>query len=128
MQERQKLYVVRDGVPLLSAVECGACGYVDFPPQHYGCRMCGQYGDALVDTEIASDGTVVSGAEVHHFPNDKYEVPFTVAVIALDAGPVTRAAMKVSGPLQRGQSVVGVIVGEGDGAELNYVAKESVNA
>lgn len=123
-----ELYVEKPEGPRLIAVECKLCGYVDFPPQHYGCRQCGGYGDDLVDTEIPTPGKIVTSAEVHHFPGEKYELPFTVAVVKLDSGPVTRVTMKSSGALKPGTEVIGVVVDTDGVKELRFDTKDATSA
>ena len=114
------LYVETSDGPRLNASVCSECGYIDFPPQHYGCRQCGAYGDALTEREIGTEGTVNASAEVHSYPGDRYPVPFTVAAVTLDAGPVTRVTMADTTPLSRGDRVVGVIVDQDDGDNLRF--------
>lgn len=127
MSAQSQLYTLQKGAPLLNAVKCRQCSYVDFPPQDYGCRQCGAFGEVLQPQPIAPDGKVTTSAEVHHFPGDKYELPFTIAVVALDAGPVTRVTMRDSGKVDLGTEVTAVVVGDGENAELRYVPKETAH-
>ncbi|WP_029090477.1 Zn-ribbon domain-containing OB-fold protein [Brevibacterium album] len=94
----------------LLSTSCTACGYVDFPPQSYGCRRCGTHGDELSHAEIAASGTVLMSSEVHSHPDRSLAVPFTVAIVALSAGPVVRVTMRDTTPVRRGDRVAGVIV------------------
>ena len=79
--------------PILKGVRCAACGEVAFPPQHYGCERCGA--TDLADVELPPQGVVLGSAEVHIHAQPYPPVPFTVAEVRLDAGPVVRALLAV---------------------------------
>lgn len=79
--------------PVLKGVRCSACGEVAFPPQHYGCERCGS--EALTDIELPAQGVVLGSSQVHIHPQPGPTVPFTVAEVRLDAGPVVRALLDV---------------------------------
>ncbi|GAB2478381.1 hypothetical protein GCM10027082_31670 [Comamonas humi] len=82
-----------DHHPMLKGVRCTACGEVAFPPQHYGCERCGS--GALADVELAAQGVVLGSSQVHIHTQPEPAVPFTVAEVRLDAGPVVRALLDV---------------------------------
>ncbi|BBB01924.1 hypothetical protein RVR_9559 [Actinacidiphila reveromycinica] len=45
---------------VLRAVRCLTCRHLSFPPQTYGCELCGAYGDALQPTLLPGRGTVLA--------------------------------------------------------------------
>ena len=79
--------------PFLKGIRCTACNEVAFPPQHYGCERCGS--GALADIELAAQGVVLGSSQVHIHAQPEPAVPFTVAEVRLDAGPVVRALLDV---------------------------------
>lgn len=129
MVEKSKLFLIENGEIALRAIRCIACEYVDFPPQQHGCRRCGATGASLRESSIASEGTVLASATVHHFPGEKYAVPFTISSVVLDAGPMTRVVMKDVEPAAQGDKVVAVLQeGPGEPAEIRYVKETLSNA
>uniref|UniRef100_UPI003F49105D Zn-ribbon domain-containing OB-fold protein n=1 Tax=Cupriavidus yeoncheonensis TaxID=1462994 RepID=UPI003F49105D len=79
--------------PFFKGVRCPACQEVAFPPQHYGCECCGN--SELADIELAAQGVVLGSSQVHIHAQPERAVPFTVAEVRLDAGPVVRALLDV---------------------------------
>ena len=94
--------------PVLKGVQCAACQTVAFPPQHYGCERCGCA--ELLNVDLAANGVVLGSADVHIHAKPYPPVPFTVAEVRLDAGPVVRALLDTQGQTQlAGQRVHGVL-------------------
>lgn len=94
--------------PILKGVQCTACKVVAFPPQHYGCERCGNA--ELVDVDLSPVGVVLGSAEVHIHAKPYPPVPFTVAEVRLDAGPVVRALLNTEGQMALpGKRVHGVL-------------------
>lgn len=114
------MFVADSDAPRLTATTCYACGYVDFPPQAYGCRQCGAYGADLRAEEIGTAGTVVSSAVVAFHPDPAVPVPYTVAAISLDAGPAIRAIMRDPTPLAIGDAVHGELAETDGRTELRF--------
>lgn len=83
------------GFPALRGIRC-RCGYCAFPPQRFGCEICGGHGDALVETLLSGRGTVLASATVRRHAKAEPAVPFTVVEVALVDGPVVRGLL-VSG-------------------------------
>jgi uncharacterized protein len=89
-----ELYSSRDdGAVELLGMRCGACGYVAFPRQRYGCEKCGATGAALVDVTLPSTGKLASFATVHMHQAKHISAPFVIGEVALDEGPMLRATM-----------------------------------
>src|SRR5260370_22398562 len=80
-----------DGIPRLNGGCCRRCGYVFFPPQSYGCEVCGSATDQLEPRALKGEGVLSSFATVHLHQGKGIEAPFTVGVILLDEGPAVRA-------------------------------------
>lgn len=106
--------------PLLIATRCRKCDYIDFPAQVYGCRNCGSFGGALEHREIGTEGEIQTSAKVHRMSADGQDASFTVAVVHLDAGPVTRVEMVDTQSLTPGTQVVGVVETRGENPELKF--------
>lgn len=111
--ERATLWVEREGAVALRGVHCAACGANLFPPQGYGCTVCGAHDAQLSAVELATEGTLRSYAVVH--VDRSRPTPFTIAELALDAGPVLRVRLTDEAVPARGQRLRGVVV-ERDGA------------
>jgi len=77
------------GPPALLGGVCGACGYVFFPLQHYGCERCGSVD--LAPRDLSGSGALLAAARVHLHAGKSRQAPFTVGAVALDDGPVVRA-------------------------------------
>ena len=77
----------------LNGVQCGACGFLAFPYQAYGCERCGATGDALSVKPLGPQGTLTAFAMVHlHFGKD-IEAPFIIGAITLEGGPTLRCTL-----------------------------------
>lgn len=121
-----------DGIPKLNGGRCIACGYVFFPPQSYGCEICGASGDQLAPLALKGEGVLRSFATVHLYQGKGIEAPFTVGVILLDDGPAVRALLiqKTDAGLKIGDRMRTVLVGAvpdegGAGAnELRFTRQE----
>jgi uncharacterized OB-fold protein len=87
------LYAVGAENPALNGGRCRKCGYVFFPPQHYGCESCGAPREELEAVALPGRGKLHSFATVHLHQGKGIEAPFTVGVILLDDGPVIRAIL-----------------------------------
>ena len=118
--------------PTLNGVRCRACGYVFFPPQCYGCEVCGAGEEQLESKSLAGHGKLSSFATVHLHQGKGIEAPFTVGVIVLDDGPAIRAVLtdKTDAGLKIGDSMRAVLVAAADdeGAlvnELRFAKQET---
>ena len=80
------------GAPSLNGGRCRSCGYVFFPPQSYGCEVCGSAD--LESIALAGRGTLRAFATVHLHQGKGIEAPFTVASILLEGGPIIRTILK----------------------------------
>lgn len=84
----------RDGLPpALKGQTCLHCGRISFPPNAYGCEKCGATADKLADRTLAGRGRIRAFVTTHHANQRELVVPYTIASIALDDGPVIRAMM-----------------------------------
>lgn len=84
----------RDGLPpALRGQKCLDCSRIHFPPNAYGCEKCGAAADKLLDHPLAGHGRIRAFVTTHHASRPELAVPYTIAVIALDGGPVIRAIM-----------------------------------
>jgi hypothetical protein len=92
-----RLYDPSPDVPVLNGTQCTRCKRVYFPPIGVGCEICGALAEDLLPTAIAVTGTIHALAEVHMHHGDP-ETPFTIAEIALDAGPLIRAMVHPESP------------------------------
>jgi uncharacterized OB-fold protein len=112
-------------LPTLNGAHCGACGYVFFPPQWYGCEVCGAGKEQLEAKSLAGQGKLSSFATVHLHQGKGIEVPFTVGVIVLDDGPAIRAVLtqKTDTGLKIGDDMRAVLVAATDD-ESNVPVKE----
>ena len=102
--------------PALNGVRCRACGYVFFPPQWYGCEVCGAGKEQLEAKALAGHGKLSSFATVHLHQGKGIEAPFTVGLIVLDDGPAIRAVLtdKTDAGLKIGDRMRAVLVAAAD--------------
>jgi uncharacterized protein len=102
--------------PALNGGRCRACGYVFFPPQWYGCEVCGAGIEQLESKSLAGRGKLSSFATVHLHQGKGIEAPFTVGVIVLDDGPAIRAVLtdKTDAGLKIGDDMRAVLVAAAD--------------
>jgi uncharacterized OB-fold protein len=98
--------------PELKGGRCRSCGYVFFPPQRYGCEVCGAAPDGLEPVSLAGSGVLRSFAVVHFHQGPNIQAPFTVASIVLDGGPAIHAVMtcRTGEGLKNGDKVRSVLV------------------
>lgn len=123
-----------DAIPKLNGGRCRACGYVFFPPQSYGCEICGALGDQLEPSALTGEGVLRSFATVHLHQGKGIEAPFTVGVVLLDDGPAIRALLmeRTDAGLKIGDRMRSVLVcaasGESgaDETELRFTRQEQV--
>ena len=87
------LYSGSGNPPSLNGGRCRRCGYVFFPPQHYGCESCGAPPQELEAVALSGHGKLHSFATVHLHRGKGIEAPFTVGVILLDDGPAIRSIL-----------------------------------
>ena len=118
--------------PTLNGAQCRACGYIFFPPQWYGCEVCGAGLEQLESKSLAGQGNLSSFATVHLHQGKGIEAPFTVAVIVLDDGPAIRAVLteKTDAGLKIGDNMRAVLVAAADDAgalvkELRFAKQET---
>ena len=102
--------------PALNGARCSACGYVFFPPQWYGCEVCGAGIEQLEAKALAGHGKLSSFATVHLHQGKGIEAPFTVGVVVLDDGPAIRALLteKTDAGLKIGDRMRAVLVAAAD--------------
>ena len=116
---RPHLYDPLPDLPVLNGTQCARCGRVYFPPIGVGCEICGAPAEDLLPTTLAATGRIHSLAQVH-LHHGAPETPFTIAEIALDAGPLIRAMVHPeSAPLSIGVPVT---------ARWNIVGVDDVGA
>jgi uncharacterized OB-fold protein len=98
---------------------CAACGQYRFPPLP-ACPTCGTPGGTVV--EVAARGRVYSWIVVHRalVAGDAAEVPYTVAVVELDAGCRVVARLEADDDVAADQDVDGVYVDHDDWTELRF--------
>jgi uncharacterized OB-fold protein len=85
----------RQGV--LRLQRCTACQALQLPPQRH-CRRC--LGDALEWLPAAGTGRIVSWTVVRHPVSAAFaaDVPYVVAIVALDEGPTMMAGIRDCAP------------------------------
>lgn len=127
----QTLFEQGETAPHLRGQRCGNCGRVAFPPNPYGCETCGMSGDAVTDMRLAGRGRLLAFVTTNHANQRDIPVPYTVASIALEDGPVIRALMTTPSDygLKVNDIVEAVIVAapstEGTGQELRFRPMEA---
>jgi hypothetical protein len=89
------------GHPALLGGEC-RCGHVFFPWQAYGCERCGAAADALTPRVLSGRGRVESCATVHLHASPDRPVPFVIAAVRLDDGPLVRGLVAGTDPVRPG--------------------------
>ncbi|MGB3625616.1 MAG: OB-fold domain-containing protein [Henriciella sp.] len=90
----EKLIDQQEEAPRLKGQHCCACGRVAFPPNPYGCEICGASGEQIEEQLLDGKGRLLAFVTTHHANQRDIAVPYTVASIALEDGPVIRALMK----------------------------------
>ncbi len=89
----QKLFEQEGASTHLRGQRCGRCGRVSFPPNPYGCESCGTFGEDVADMRLPGKGRLLAFVTTNHANQRDIPVPYTVASIALESGPVIRALM-----------------------------------
>lgn len=119
----------RAAPPSLNGGRCRKCGYVFFPPQHYGCESCGAMPEELEQVALAGRGALHSFATVHLHQGKGIEAPFTVGLIVLDDGPAVRAILtsRTDEGLKIGDRVEAVLVPNGNDAAGNEIVELRFN-
>jgi uncharacterized OB-fold protein len=109
----------------LNGGKCRACGYLFFPPQRYGCELCGAPPEQLESVKLAGRGRLHSYATVHLHQGNDLKPPFTIGVIVLDAGPAIRSVLTspTDAALVIGDHMKSVIVEAGADAEGNEMVE-----
>ncbi len=106
------------GGAVIHARHCAKCGTVVFPPQEYGCTICGAQGEALSPRDIPATGTLVAAAVVHNHAT--FPVPFTMAELKLDSGHVIRALLLGEGEPRHAARYRGIGLEIGGGQRLAF--------
>lgn len=70
----------------LTVQTCGACGHVQHPPRAL-CTACDSM-EHLSQTDVSGAGEVDSYTVIQRAPRPEVEVPYTVARVRLDEGPI----------------------------------------
>jgi len=109
------LYPATGEHPPLLGQHCTACDQLSFPPNPYGCEVCGALPQALEPRELAGAGALAAFATVHLHMGKGIEAPFTVGVVVLDDGPALRATLtcRTDEGLAIGDRVESVLVSQG---------------
>ncbi|MFI8975484.1 Zn-ribbon domain-containing OB-fold protein [Nocardia asteroides] len=81
-----------DGVPRLFGLR-DSTGFVSYPFQEYGSENNGDHGDRVRRIELAGRGTITACTDIHLAPNHHVGVPYTLASILLDEGPLVRSVL-----------------------------------
>ncbi|MEM5516453.1 OB-fold domain-containing protein [Henriciella sp. AS95] len=108
-----KLYDDEEMPPRLKGQRCGSCDRVAFPPNPYGCETCGAFGAQVEEQLLAGKGRLLAFVTTHHANQRDISVPYTIASIALEDGPVVRALMNTptDSALKVNDAVESVLVG-----------------
>jgi uncharacterized OB-fold protein len=119
--------LVLDGgmTPRLRGQKCAACSNIAFPPNPYGCEICGAGASQLADFPLEGRGRLRAFATTQVAHRKDVTAPFTVASITLEGGPVIRALMTgaTDQTLKIGDAVRAVVVkdaGEGAARQLRF--------
>jgi uncharacterized OB-fold protein len=96
---------------------CDGCGRMRFPPVP-GCPYCGATLSA--DVEVDGRGRLYSWVRVHRVlaPGGEGDVPYTVGVVQLDAGP--RMLGRFDGPARIGATAEPSFLDHADRTELRW--------
>jgi len=100
---------------------CPACGEHRFPPLP-ACPTCGAPGGTVV--AVAARGRVYSWIVVHRALVDRFadQVPYTVAVVELDAGCRVVGRLEGDAAVAAELPVEGIYLDHGDWTELRFRA------
>ncbi|MFI5500920.1 Zn-ribbon domain-containing OB-fold protein [Nocardia asteroides] len=112
-----------DGVPRLFGLR-DSTGFVSYPFQEYGSENNGDHGDRVRRIALAGRGTITARTDIHLAPNHHVGVPYTLASILLDEGPLVRSVLidaRDAGIGTRVRAVTVTIERDGDQvAELRF--------
>lgn len=119
-QTGDTLWILGEGdAALLWGRHCAACGTDSFPPQDYGCVVCGAHGDTFEARSLPSEGTLLTftAVQVH----ETEPVPFSLGDVELDCGPIVRGKLAANVAPQIGVRVRGVILAGNHGERFEFV-------
>jgi uncharacterized OB-fold protein len=103
-----------DRPPALLGGRC-CCGHVFFPPQRFGCDVCGAHGDRIQIVELAASGVLKAFAVAHRQRRADGTSPPVVGSVILDEGPAVEVMLDTEDDsgLFAGQRVHGRLVETG---------------
>lgn len=110
---------------------CARCGQVSFPRQSFGCESCGAHGADLRAEDLPAAGELISFAAVRRYHGRDIEVPFIMAEVRLESGPLLRCALTArdEAGLRPGAPVRGALaLSEGPDGPLLELRFEAVGA
>lgn len=119
-QTGDTLWILGEGdAALLWGRHCAACGTDSFPPQDYGCVVCGAHGDTFEARSLPSEGTLLTftAVQVH----ETEPVPFSLGDVELDCGPIVRGKLAANVAPRIGARVRGVIVTQDSAERFEFV-------
>lgn len=91
------LYEVDDhGAPTLYAMRDSA-GHITYPFQQYGSEKNGQLGEQVSRIQLQGTGSITALVTVNFHQNPDIEVPYVVASVVLDEGPMVRGVIAAAG-------------------------------
>ena len=115
-----RLWISGDGdTAQLWGRHCSVCGTDSFPPQDYGCTVCGAHGDAFKARTLPTEGTLLTFTAVQIHETEP--VPFSLGDVELDCGPVVRGKLAATVASQAGVRVRAAIVSSGVEERLEFV-------
>lgn len=119
------LYPAEGAHPPLRGQRCSECERLAFPPNPYGCEVCGALPGRLEPRDLAGAGTLHAFATVHLHQGKGIEAPFVVGTIVLDDGPAIRAILtpRTDAGLSIGDRVRSVLVPAGEDDDGNEVVE-----
>lgn len=115
--------VIEDNQVFLRCTKCIACGNTMFPPQSYGCDVCGASGGGFSEIRLRASGRIVAAVEVRVHPTRS--VPFTVGMVRLDESDLVVSAPIVSADApEPGTCVSGRIQAKEQSVEFCFAPEE----
>lgn len=104
---------------LLWGRHCSVCGTDSFPPQDYGCIVCGAHGTAFKARTLPTEGTLLTftAVQVH----ETEPVPFLLGDVELDCGPLVRGKLAAGVVPRIGARVRGAIVTDNEAERFEFV-------
>lgn len=113
-------------LPALRGGRCGACGFVFFPMQHFGCERCGDVAQ-LQPMLLSGRGRLLNAVKVHVHNGSSRVAPFWVGSVVTDDGAFVRSILDVNDDQQpeSGATLVAHLVGsnETDDLDLHFIAE-----